>query len=235
MILEIQQLIKSYHGFNLNIPQLNISEGEVIGLVGNNGAGKSTFLKLVMDLVPTTDGSIYYKQKSVAASEHWKGKMACYLDEGFLLEFLKPMEYWQFVQSLFPGAGDLCSVLETFKAFLGADIPNNSKKQIKEYSTGNKAKIGILSAFIGWPEIVLLDEPFANLDPASRLHLVNILTKLNKEAGTTILVSSHDLSHVSNISSRTLLLEKGEIVKDIETTLNTFAELSEYFTNQIWG
>lgn len=235
MILEVEQLIKSYNGFTLNVPQLKIAEGEIIGLVGNNGTGKSTFLKLVMDLIPATNGMICYKQQKVALSEHWKGKMACYLDEGFLLEFLKPLEYWLFVQSLFENDDSLENVLEIFKPFLGADIQSNSKKQIKEFSTGNKAKIGIVSAFIGWPQVILLDEPFANLDPASRLHLINVLKTLNKERGITIIISSHDLSQVSNISTRILVLEKGEIVKDKETSAKTFAELTDYFTSQVTG
>jgi ABC-2 type transport system ATP-binding protein len=235
MILEVQQLVKNYEWFTLQVPKLNFKEGEIVGLVGNNGAGKSTLLKLIMDLIPVNEGMICYKQKNVAGSEHWKGKMACYLDEGFLLEFLKPIEYWQFVQSLFKNDSSLENVLEKFRPFFDVDIRSNSKKQIREYSTGNKAKIGIVSAFIGWPEIVLLDEPFANLDPASRLHLINILNTLSKERGITILISSHDLSHVSNISTRILLLERGVIVKDLKTSSETFTELSDYFISQVLG
>ena len=104
----------------------------------------------------------------------------------------------------------------------------SSKKYNRELSAGNKNKLGILASFLPEPEILILDEPFSNLDPSSQSWLKSKLKKLNEE-GVTILISSHDLKHVTEICSRILLLENGTIIKDTNTNTETLVELESYF------
>lgn len=108
------------------------------------------------------------------------------------------------------------------------DVNAFSGKYNRELSAGNKNKIGILSSFVSDPEIIILDEPFANLDPSSQSWLKSKLKELNNE-GVTILISSHDLKHVTEVCSRIVLLEEGHIVKDTNTSNETLTELEKYF------
>ena len=99
-MIEVKQLIKKYGGVPvLDIPELNIPLGESFGLVGNNGAGKTTFFRLILDLIKSNSGMVLSNQKNVMLSEHWKGYTGSYLDEGFLIDYLTPEEYFEFSRS----------------------------------------------------------------------------------------------------------------------------------------
>ena len=101
-------------------------------------------------------------------------------------------------------------------------------KYIRDMSKGNQKKVGLAAAFFGNPELIVLDEPFANLDPSSQIQLKKFIA-LQKQKGITFLISSHDLSHVTEICERIVLLEKGKPIKDIETSPSTLKELESYF------
>ena len=98
-------------------------------------------------------------------------------------------------------------------------------------SKGNLKKVGIVGTFIGEPDLVILDEPFANLDPSSQIGLKRLITDIAKNTEITFLISSHDLTHVTEVCNRIVLLEKGKILKDIKTTSSTLKELEAYFSN----
>ena len=104
------------------------------------------------------------------------------------------------------------------------------KKIIKNYSAGNKQKIGIVAAMITNPKVLLLDEPFNFLDPSSQMEMLRLLKEMNSEVGTTMILSSHNIELVSEISSRIILLEKGIIKKDITGSASeAIEELRAYF------
>ena len=92
--------------------------------------------------------------------------------------------------------------------------------------------IVIVAALIGNPEVIILDEPFANLDPTTQIRLKQILKDLAQKQGVTILVSSHDLLHVTDVCERIVVLEKGLMVKDIETSAATLKELEQHFSGE---
>jgi ABC-type multidrug transport system ATPase subunit len=93
-----QQLRKRYNGVDaLNLPSITIQEGETFGLVGNNGAGKTTFFSLILDLIMPTEGMVLSRGTNVMRSEHWKEYTGAYLDERFLIDFLTPEEYFEFI------------------------------------------------------------------------------------------------------------------------------------------
>ena len=198
-------------------------------MVGNNGAGKTTLFRLILDLIKPTDGDVHIKDAAVALRDEWKAFTGSFLDETFLIEFLTPEEYFSFIANLH-GVDDteLASFLSRFESFLNDEVLGK-RKYIRDMSKGNQKKIGIVGAMIGAPELLILDEPFANLDPSSQIKLKQILLAEQKINGTTLLISSHDLNHVTEICERIVVLEKGTIVKDITTSETILAELESYF------
>jgi ABC-2 type transport system ATP-binding protein len=119
--------------------------------------------------------------------------------------------------------------LERFSDFFNGEILDK-KKYIRELSRGNQKKIGIAAALMGEPDIVVLDEPFPHLDPSTVIRLKEILLDLNKNHNKTLLISSHDLNHVTEICDRIVLLEQGRILKDKPCDDNTLGELKDYFS-----
>jgi ABC-2 type transport system ATP-binding protein len=229
-MLSIIDTVKSYNGnIVVNIPNLDIPTGEIIGLVGNNGAGKTTLFRLLLDLIRADKGEILSKEKNVAVTEDWKKYTAAYLDEGFLINYLTPEEYFYFIGKLHQlSKADVDEFLQYFEAFFDGSILN-SGKYIRDLSKGNQFKVGIAACLLQKPELLILDEPFANLDPSSQMRLVRMLKELPAQQRVTVLISSHDLNHVTEVCHRILLMEKGRIIKDIDTTADTLQELESYF------
>ncbi len=231
-MIEFNNIKKVYGAkFSLSIPDLVISEKELVGLVGNNGAGKTTLLSLGLDLIQPTTGSVSSRGIMVSDGDDWKSYTGSYLNESFLIPFLTPMEFLGFIGRLHgKNRSDIMEFLDQNSGFYMENI--GSTKYIRELSAGNKNKIGILAALLPDPRIVILDEPFSNLDPGSRSWLKAKLMKLHRE-GVTIIISSHDLNHVTEICSRILLLDNGNIIKDIKTNEETLQELENYFNVMI--
>ena len=230
-MIEVKTLSKSYKGVEVvNIPEINIAKGESFGLVGNNGAGKTTFFRMILDLIRPTTGEVLSKGENVKNNEDWKYYTGSFLDESFLIDYLTPDEYFDFIASLHSySKGDLEEFLNQFDDLFNDEI-RGKKKYIRDLSKGNQKKVGIVAALMGNPEIILLDEPFANLDPTTQIRLKVILKKLKEENDVTLLISSHDLNHVTEVCERIVLLEKGQIQQDIKTSETTLKDLEAYFT-----
>jgi ABC-2 type transport system ATP-binding protein len=232
-MIRIRDLKKVYGRTTaLSIAQLEIGGGEMFGLVGNNGAGKTTMFRLILDLIEATEGEVLIKSIRVQKHEEWKMITGSYLDEGFLIDYLSPSEYFSFVGGLHAWTADDYSRFYLSLEGFGADDLLHGKNPIRSFSQGNKNKIGIIAALMGGPQLVILDEPFAHLDPSSQIILKRILKKINAEQGTTMLISSHDLTHVTEICNRIVLLEDGLILKDLHTAGGTLGELEAYFANR---
>jgi ABC-2 type transport system ATP-binding protein len=229
-MITVNNLAKAYGGkLAVNIDSLRIDEGEMIGLVGNNGAGKTTFFRLLLDLIKANRGEILVKEKNIAQSEDWKNYTAAYLDEGFLIGYLTPEEYFYFVGQLANRSrSNVDEFLKGYESFFDGSILN-SGKYIRDLSKGNQFKVGIVAALLQDPELLILDEPFANLDPTTQMRLIRMLKDIHQQRRLTILVSSHDLNHVTDVCSRILLMEDGRIVRDLHTGQDTLQELEEYF------
>ncbi|CAZ95824.1 ABC transporter ATP-binding protein [Zobellia galactanivorans] len=229
-MLTVQNLTKKYLGKTvLNIEQLDIPKGQSFGLVGNNGAGKTTFFSLLLDLIQPTTGHIVNHGMQVDQSEAWKPFTSAFIDESFLIGYLTPEEYFYFIGELRnQNKADVDTLLMNFDDFFHGEILNQ-KKYLRDLSKGNQKKAGIVASFIGNPDVVILDEPFANLDPTTQIRLKGIIKDLASKQGVTVLVSSHDLIHVTEVCERIVVLNKGEIVKDIETSEATLKELESFF------
>ena len=229
-MISIENLTKTYEKKEvLNIDQLSIKKGERFGLVGNNGAGKTTLFNLILDLVKPNTGQVLNNNVPVHQSEDWKKHTAAFIDEGFLIGYLTPEEYFYFVGELRGlNESQVDSWLEEFEFFFNGEVLGQ-KKYIRNFSKGNQKKVGLVSAFLGNPQCVILDEPFANLDPTSQIRFKEIVKKQIENRTTTFLISSHDLNHVTEVCERIVLLEKGLPIKDLTTDSETFTQLESYF------
>jgi ABC-2 type transport system ATP-binding protein len=213
----------------LNIDALEIPTGQSFGLVGNNGAGKTTLFNILLDLIRPTTGAIVTNDISVNKSEAWKKFTGSFIDESFLISYLTPEEYFQFIGDLRGmNKADVTSFLSQFEEFFNEEVLGK-KKYLRDLSKGNQKKVGIVAAMMGDPKVVVLDEPFANLDPTTQIRLKKILKTLTENKEITVLVSSHDLSHVTEVCERIVVLDKGAVVKDIVTSAETLQELEHYF------
>ncbi|NIG54891.1 ATP-binding cassette domain-containing protein [Chitinophaga sp. Cy-1792] len=233
-MINIKDISKSYSGRTvLNIASLDIPAGQVLGIVGNNGAGKTTLLRTLLGLTQPDTGEVFVEKLNTWITEDWKSMVAAYLDENFLIGYLTPQEYFDFIIAI--SATDktfLDTAWKLIEPFTDESFKTGTK-YIREFSTGNKHKIGIVGAMLRGCPYLVLDEPFANLDPSSQIRLKQILRQMNQQLGITILLSSHDLLHVAELCSRIILLENGKIIEDVPTDADTLAELTDYFMQQV--
>jgi ABC-2 type transport system ATP-binding protein len=216
-----------------DIPSFQVNDGDILGLVGNNGAGKTTLFRMLLDLLKPDEGTVMLDDFNPAESEEWKASTGAYIDEGFLIDFLTPEEYFAFIGKITDMPQE--AVDERLKDFerLAAGEIFGQKKLIRNLSAGNKQKVGIISALFNRPKLLILDEPFNFLDPSSQNVLKHVLTEYNRETGATILISSHNLQHTVDISTRIALLEKGKIIRDLPNTDGSSrSELEDYFETE---
>ncbi len=233
-MITINNLIKKFgETVASDIPSLTINDGDILGLVGNNGAGKTTFFRMLLDLLKPDAGEVALGGINPAQSEEWKAFTGAYIDEGFLIDFLTPEEYFAFIGKITNMTQDQVDErLKDFERLAGGEI-FGQKKLIRNLSAGNKQKVGIISALFNRPKLVILDEPFNFLDPSSQNVLKHVLTDYNHQTGATILISSHNLQHTVDISTRITLLEKGQIIKDMPNEGGSArTELENYFETE---
>ena len=240
-MINIQNLQKQFGETRAcDIPAFTVNDGDILGLVGNNGAGKTTLFRLLLDLLKPDQGSVVYRFPNTAEgtaeginpaeSENWKQHVGAYVDEGFLIDFLTPEEYFSFLGKISGiKQAEVDQRLALFERFANGE-GFGQKKLIRNLSAGNKMKVGIISALFRQPDMVILDEPFNFLDPTSQVLLKHLLTDYAQQTGSTILISSHNLQHTIDISTRIALLEHGQIIRDLPNAEGSAAqELQEYF------
>lgn len=230
MMLLIQNLQKSYaQKLVLNIDSMAIPAGQSAGLVGNNGAGKTTLIRIILDVIRATTGSVLIEGNDVSKTEDWKKFTGSFVDEKFLIEYLTPKEYFDFLAKVYGlEKPDVDNFLKYFEDLFNDEIFGHNK-YIRDLSKGNKKKMGVAASLIGNPSLVLLDEPFENLDPTAQIRLKQIITHFKKSRNVTFMISSHDLNHITEICDRIILLEKGEVRFDQMVTEHTLSQLNEYF------
>ena len=218
----------------VDIDQFIIHEGEILGLVGNNGAGKSTLFRLILDLIKADRGGVTIEHEGrtidVSQTEEWKDWTGAYIDDSFIIDYLTPDEYLQFIARISGiDEAQLEEELAKYEHFMAGEILGQ-KKLIRNLSAGNKQKVGIVAAMLLHPRLLILDEPFNFLDPSSQHAIKHLLTEYNRQTGATILVSSHNLNHTVDICPRIALLENGRIIRDIDNRDGSAEkELESYF------
>ena len=233
-MITINNLSKVYETKKvLSIENLEFPKGQTIGLVGNNGAGKTTLFSLILDLIEPSSGFVSIDEEKVNESENWKNKVGAFIDETFLIGYLTPEEYFYFLGELRgQSKANVDEFLKNFTDFFNGEILN-AKKYIRDLSKGNMKKVGIIGALIGTPAIIILDEPFANLDPSTQIKLKNLIRDWSQNLDSTFLISSHDLAHTTEVCGRIVVINKGELVRDIQTSPETLRDLEQYFADQV--
>lgn len=229
-MIQTKNLIKKYDDKTvLDLPALTIESGRQFGLAGNNGAGKTTFFSLILDIIEATGGMVLSDNKDVKRSSHWQMYTGAYIDERFLINHLTADEYFDFVRKSYNMDTQAFSEFpDRFSDFFNGEILGKSK-YIRDFSRGNQKKIGIAAAMMSHPKVLVLDEPFPHLDPTSVNRLKQFLDALKDDPDVTVLISSHDLNHVTDVCDRIAILENGNIVHDLKTGENTLQELNAYF------
>ena len=165
----------------VDIEHYEINQGDMLGLVGNNGAGKTTLFRLMLDLLKADDGKVIINDIDVSQSEDWKSITGAFIDDGFLIDYLTPEEYFYFIGKMYGlKKEEVDERLVPFERFMSGEVIGH-KKLIRNYSAGNKQKIGIISAMLHYPQLLILDEPFNFLDPSSQSIIKHLLKKYNEE------------------------------------------------------
>lgn len=234
-MITLSNLSKQYNGVSaLNIPELTLEEGELVGLVGNNGAGKTTMMRLMLDLIQANSGFVTIDGKRVDQDDAWKSFTGSFLDSSFLIDFYTPEEYFGFIGEVYgiPQA-EIQLRLQHFETLMSWEILGTGKL-LHNFSNGNRQKIGIIGAMLIRPRILILDEPFNYLDPSSQIVVARLIQEMNRDLGTTVLVSSHNLNSISDICGRILLLEKGNLMMDKSHVPGCMdQELEAYFLDAV--
>ena len=214
----------------VDIEHYEINQGDMLGLVGNNGAGKTTLFRIMLDLLKADDGKVIINDIDVSQSEDWKSITGAFIDDGFLIDYLTPEEYFYFIGKMYGlKKEEVDERLIPFERFMSGEVIGH-KKLIRNYSAGNKQKIGIISAMLHYPQLLILDEPFNFLDPSSQSIIKHLLKKYNEEHQATVIISSHNLNHTVAVCPRIALLEHGVIIRDIINEDNSAEkELEDYF------
>ena len=214
----------------VDIEHYEINQGDMLGLVGNNGAGKTTLFRIMLDRLKADDGKVIINDIDVSQSEDWKSITGAFIDDGFLIDYLTPEEYFYFIGKMYGlKKEEVDERLIPFERFMSGEVIGH-KKLIRNYSAGNKQKIGIISAMLHYPQLLILDEPFNFLDPSSQSIIKHLLKKYNEEHQATVIISSHNLNHTVDVCPRIALLEHGVIIRDIINENNSAEkELEDYF------
>ena len=230
-MITIDKLKKNFgEKIAVDIEHYEINQGDMLGLVGNNGAGKTTLFRLMLDLLKADDGKVIINDIDVSQSEDWKSITGAFIDDGFLIDYLTPEEYFYFIGKMYGlKKEEVDERLIPFERFMSGEVIGH-KKLIRNYSAGNKQKIGIISAMLHYPQLLILDEPFNFLDPSSQSIIKHLLKKYNEEHQATVIISSHNLNHTVDVCPRIALLEHGAIIRDIINEDNSAEkELEDYF------
>lgn len=230
-MITIDKLKKNFgEKIAVDIEHYEINQGDMLGLVGNNGAGKTTLFRLMLDLLKADDGKVIINDIDVSQSEDWKSITGAFIDDGFLIDYLTPEEYFYFIGKMYGlKKEEVDERLIPFERFMSGEVIGH-KKLIRNYSAGNKQKIGIISAMLHYPQLLILDEPFNFLDPSSQSVIKHLLKKYNEEHQATVIISSHNLNHTVDVCPRIALLEHGVIIRDIINEDNSAEkELEDYF------
>lgn len=202
-ILYTESLSKKYGSFlALNDASINIFEGEIYGLIGRNGAGKTTIFKLIMGLSNITSGKIISENRSLI---ELRNNIGFLIGQQFFSHFnaYQNLNYHRMIKGI-KDKNEIHRVLNV----VGLD---NEKKKFKQFSMGMKQRLGIANALMGDRKIIILDEPINGLDPQGIREVRELILKINKEKNITFIISSHILSELEQIADRFCFIEKGVV------------------------
>ena len=230
-MIRFTDIEKSYpkQGRVLHIPHFEVEKGDHIGIAGNNGAGKTTLFKVLLDLTLPDKGTVFLDGMDLSKNDAWKRSVATYLDDSFLIPYLTVSEFLAFVGKAYGMSKEsVRQKMESYRDFLSDDCFFN-KKYIRELSQGNRAKAGIAAALLTECPVLILDEPFAHLDPGAQYVLTRYLKERSENPECISLISSHFLPPLKDICNRLVLVNAGGIEMDFRGVPSEDYEKVEHF------
>lgn len=206
-ILEVKNLSKKYNNFELKNIKFDLPKGMIMGLIGENGAGKSTTIKSILNLINTNSGEIkIFGLNNKKNEKKIKEEIGVVLDDSFLSETLTPVDINKIMKNIYRNWDEKLyfKYLEDFK------LPKD--KKTKEFSSGMKMKLKIAIAISHHPKLLILDEPTSGLDPVARNDILDIFQDFIQDEEHGILVSSHITSDLEHIADYITFISQGEII-----------------------
>ncbi|MBL1225565.1 ABC transporter ATP-binding protein [Enterococcus sp. BWR-S5] len=197
----------------LNHVSLEVKRGDIYGLIGRNGSGKTTIMKLITDLSKETDGDIVLLGQSKKKSSYTQAlqRIGAVIEEPVAYSKLSAYENMKII-CIQKGIHDY-SVIKEMLQFV--NLADTGKKKFRNFSLGMKQRLGIAMALVNNPDFLILDEPINGLDPIAIIEFRELLEKINRERNTTILISSHILTELYHVSTRFGFIHKGEMIQEI--------------------
>ncbi|MHC1723888.1 MAG: ABC transporter ATP-binding protein [Aminipila sp.] len=213
MILETFGLTKQY-GTQLAVSDLNIhvKKGEVYGLLGRNGAGKTTAIRMVMGLMQPTRGDvILFGEKMIVPTKQSFNRIGALIETPGFYENLTARDNLKIIADL-RGTQSKDSI---DKALTLVNLQNEKNKKVKQFSLGMKQRLGIAMALMHEPEFIILDEPTNGLDPVGIQQIRLLIKKLSVEKGATVLISSHILSEIEQMADTIGIIDQGRLIEEL--------------------
>lgn len=205
--LEIRNLTKAYPGFTLDQLNLTLPSGCILGLIGENGAGKSTTIKLILDMIHKDSGSIrIFGKDNADGIELLKEDIGVVMDEVGIPECLNVRQVGKIMQHTFRN-WDLAEFSRLVKKL---DLPE--RKEFKDYSRGMKMKLGIAIALSHHSKLLILDEATSGLDPVVRDEVLELFSDFTRAEDHSILISSHIVSDLEKLCDYIAFLHKGKLL-----------------------
>lgn len=204
---------------------LNVRKGSIYGFIGENGAGKTTILRLISGLSNSTNGSVYlFGEEQKKSLNLHSEKIGALIENPIFYPNLTGYDNLKYfcIQKGIP----LDRIEEKLKLM---NLEVKSRKKVKNYSLGMKQRLGISLALLNNPELLILDEPLNGLDPKGIAEIRKLLIKINEENKTTIIVSSHILSELEHIATDYGIMHHGKLISEFGADKLTNKELEEYF------
>ena len=197
----------------LNGLSYKLEKGECTALVGNNGSGKTTTIHILCNIIKYHGGEVYFEDQRVTPKfVSYKGKLGIVLSKPYYIEEFNVVEYWKFVCKFQKvPKNEIANRIESLIKLL--DLEKDKNKPIKKLSSGNQMKVTIGSALIHNPEMVVMDEPFINIDIETTEKLMDILKSIKGKK--TIFITSHHLDLVMELCDNFLILDNGKIIQNI--------------------
>lgn len=207
-LLEIRHLEKSFGSFKaVNDISLHVNKGDIYGFLGPNGAGKSTTLRMVLGLIKPNKGEILISNKSIEGNDRkFLNNIGALIEKPDFYKNLSALDNLKilFKMSKLKKKNRISEVLNE------VNLWDKRNQKVGGYSQGMKQRLGIAQTLLHQPSLIILDEPSNGLDPQGQAAMRNLILRINKDMGITIIISSHILSEIEKIANRMVVINKGQ-------------------------
>ncbi|SDO21918.1 ABC transporter ATP-binding protein [Alkalicoccus daliensis] len=206
-VIRTENLTKAFRGeVVVNKITLEVAQGEIFGFLGRNGAGKSTFINMLTDIMKPTSGEVYLFEENLGIDAN-KYRIGVLPDYSSFYDDMSAVQHLSYFSRL---SGNKASRLKIEETLETVGLWEDRKKKLHTYSFGMKKKLGVAQALIHDPELLILDEPTSGLDAESVIHMQKLIIQLH-EQGKTIFMTSHNLDEVEKICTQIAIMKEGEI------------------------